>query len=174
MDRNELLDILHDLDKQLPEPCDLILVGGAAMILYFGASRATRDIDVLVLRGNLAEIRRAVESVALEHALPQDWLNDAVNGFADILPRDFYHRLVPFDLPLDKLRLYILGRPEQAAMKIVALCEQDLEDLELLLPNMTDDDRDVLLGIMNHVASFRPDWALKIRYFLQEYGWDIV
>ncbi len=58
-------------------------------------------------------------------------------------------------------------------MKIVALREQDLEDLEFLLPKMSESDRDVLIKIMNHVATFRPDWAQKIRYFLLEHGWKI-
>jgi len=66
------------------------------MILYFGASCATRDIDVLVLRGDPAELRQGVKSVARE-------------------------RLVPLAFTFQNLCLYALGRPEQAAMKIVAL-----------------------------------------------------
>jgi len=130
-------------------------------------------VDVLVLRGDLAALRKAVRDTATTHDLPGDWLNDAVNGIVDVLPRDFYNRLIPLDIPLRNLRLYILGQPDQTAMKIVALREQDLEDLKFLLPKMPESDRDVLVNIMNHVASFRPDWAQKIRYFLLEYGWQI-
>src|SRR5438874_598778 len=101
------------------------------MILHFGAVRATRDVDAILLRGDPKELRKAAAAVAQECGLPEDWLNDAVKGFADILPRDFYHRLVPLDRPLKHLRLYVLGRPDQIAMKIVALREQDLEDLDL-------------------------------------------
>ncbi len=171
MDKQELVHILRQLDAELSSPCDIVLVGGAAMILHFGALRATHDIDVLVLRGDLEALRQAARLVALEHDLPEDWMNDAVKGFADILPPDFYHRLVPLSLPFRRLHLYVLGRPDQAAMKIVALREQDLEDLELLLPDMSETDRDVLLAIMHHVGTFRPDWAQKIRYFLEEQGW---
>ena len=173
MDKEELLTKIRELDSAISSPIDLVLVGGAAMILHFGAIRATRDVDVLVLRGDHTELRQAVRSVAIEHELPEDWLNDAVKGFADILPPDFYHRLTLLDLPLEHLRLYVLGQPEQAAMKIVALREQDLEDLEILLPQMSKTDRDTLIAIMNHIATFRPDWAQKIRYFLLEYGWEI-
>ena len=173
MDKKELISMLQELDEQLSAPCDLILVGGAAMILHFGASRATRDVDVLMLRGDAAELRQAVQTVAMLHNLPEDWLNDGVKGFADILPRDFYHRLQALDVATKHLHLYVLGQSEQAAMKIVALREQDLEDLELLLPHMSDADRETLIAIMNHVATFRPDWAQKIRYFLLEYGWEI-
>ncbi len=173
MNKQELAEILRDLDAQLSSACDVLLVGGAAMILHFGASRATRDVDALVLRGDVAELRRAVQRVARTHDLPEDWMNDAVKGFADILPRDFYRRLVPLDLSLQRLRLYVPGRPELVAMKVVALREQDLEDLELLLPQLSASDRDTLVAIMEHVGTFRPDWAQKIRYFLLEQGWEI-
>ena len=143
------------------------------MILHFGARRATHDVDVLVLRGDVRELRKVARAVALDHNLPEDWINDAVKGFADILPPDFYHRLVPLQLPFQHLHLYALGRPDQTAMKIVALREQDLEDLELLLPAMSEADKETLLAIMAHVSAFRPDWAQKIWYFLQEQGWEI-
>src|SRR5205807_5907653 len=73
-----------------------------------------------------SDLRRAVKEVAQEHKLPDNWMSDAVKGFADILPHDFYHRLVPLDLPFERLRLYVLGLPEQVAMKIVALREQEI------------------------------------------------
>lgn len=172
MDKQELIEVLRDLDRQLSSSCDVILVGGAAMILHFGANRVTRDVDVL-LRGDLSELRQAIKVVARKHNLPEDWMSDAVKGFADILPQDFYHRLVPLDLSLEHLRLYVLRRPEQVAMKIVALREQDLEDLELLLPQLSETDQEVLIAIMHHVGTFRPDWAQRIRYFLLEQGWEI-
>ena len=173
MDKRELVKVLQTLDERLASSFDIILIGGAAMILHFEASRATRDVDVLVLRGDLTELRRAVKIVAREYGLPEDWMSDAAKGFADILPPDFYHRLAPLTFPLRRLRLYALGRPEQVAMKIVALREQDLEDLELLLPQLSEEERRELVTIMHHVIRFRPDWALKMRYFLQEQGWEI-
>src|SRR5574341_373431 len=151
----------------------MILVGGAAMILHYGAPRATRDVDVLVIRGEPSNLREAAAKAAEESSLPKDWINDAVKGFADILPPGFSSRLIPLDFSLDLLRIYVLGRPEQVAMKIVALREQDLEDLEILLPQMTDEDKAVLVQIMYHLANIRIDWAQRIRYFLLEQGWEI-
>ena len=173
MDKPELLSALEELDELLSSSFDIVLIGGAAMILHFGSSRATRDIDVLVLRGDMNELRATVQAIARKHDWPEDWVNDAVKGFADILPPDFYHRLELLPLTFQKIRLYALGRPEQAAMKIIALREQDLEDLEFLLPSMPEEEREVLVTIMKHVSGFRPDWAMKIQYFLQEQGWEI-
>jgi hypothetical protein len=173
MERSDLIAALQELDARLSSSCDIAIVGGAAMILHFGASRATRDIDVLVLRGDIMELRQAARLVAHARELPEDWMNDAVKGFADILPSDFYHRLVSLGFPFQHLRLYALGLPEQVAMKIVALREQDLEDLELLIPSMSDAEQGVLVKIMDRLSGVRPDWAQRIRYFLLERGWKI-
>jgi len=43
MDQKQLLVILQALDTRLTTSCDVVLVGGAAMILHFGAQRATHD-----------------------------------------------------------------------------------------------------------------------------------
>lgn len=173
MDKPEIIDVLREVDRRLSSACDVLVVGGAAMILHFGASRTTRDVDMVVLRGDVAELRRAIRGVAQERNLPDDWMSDAAKGFADILPPDFQRRLVLLGLPLERLRLYVPGRPEQVAMKVAALREQDLEDLELLLPQMTQADREDLVSIMYHVGTIRPDWAQKIHYFLLEQGWEI-
>jgi hypothetical protein len=58
-------------------------------------------------------------------------------------------------------------------MKIVALREQDLEDLELLLPQLSLEEQQVVTKIMEHVGQFRPHWAQRIQYFLEEQGWNI-
>jgi len=173
MDKNELIEIIHELDKNLTATFDIILIGGAAMILHFGAKRTTRDVDVFILRGGASVLRKAVKTVAENRELPEDWLNDAAKGFAGILLPDFYHRLIPLAYEFNNIRLYILGLPELVALKIIALREQDLEDLELLLPRMTETDKKIVIEIIDHTNNFRPDWAQKIRYFLQEQGWQI-
>lgn len=58
-------------------------------------------------------------------------------------------------------------------MKIVALREQNLEDLELLLPQLSEGNKKVIIAIMHHISGFRPDWAQKMQYFLEEQGWEI-
>lgn len=173
MDEKGLRQILRELDSHLASSCDVVLIGGAAMILHFGATRATRDVDVLFIRGDFSELRRAIKAVAREYDVPDDWMNDSAKGFVDVLAPDFSERLVPLEINFKQLHLFALGVADQAAMKIVALREQDLEDLELLLARMSADDKRTLVGIMNHLAPIRPDWAQKIRYFTLEQGWEI-
>ena len=173
MDKSELIELFADLDKELETSVDLILIGGAAMILHYGALRTTRDIDVLFLRGDTSEIRSAIKAVAENRQLNDDWMNDAAKGFTAIFLSDFYHRLIPQDFDFQNIRLYIIGKPEQIALKIVALREQDLEDLEILLSDISEADKKVLLDIMEQANAFRPDWAQKMKYFLEEQGWKI-
>jgi len=173
MDKSELIELFTELDKELKTAADIILIGGAAMILHYGALRTTQDIDVLFLRGDISEIRSAIKAVAENRHLDDDWMNDAAKGFTNIFLSDFYHRLIPQDYDFQNIRLYIIGRPEQIALKIIALREQDLEDLEILLSDISESDRKILVNIMEHVNSFRPDWAQKMKYFLEEQGWKI-
>lgn len=173
MDKQELINVLSRLDKQLSSAFDVVIVGGAAMILYFGALRATRDVDVLVLKGDASELREAAQDIAQDYDLPVTWLNDGAKGFASILPPDFAQRLTRLDYSFEHLRLYALGRPEQTAMKIIALREQDLEDLELLLPQLSSAEQKTVVNIMHHVSQFRTDWAQRMRYFLEEQGWSL-
>lgn len=173
MNREKLIKLLAEIDTHLSAPCDIIILGGAAMILHFRADRATRDIDMLLLRGDINELRQTTRKIAREYNLPENWMSDAAKGFAIILPSDFYHRLSLLEFPFYNLNLYALGIPEQVAMKIIALREQDLEDLELLIPLMSEDDKNILLKIMHHVSKFRNDWAQKIQYFMEELGWKI-
>lgn len=72
MDESELLTLLGQLDARLTSAYDIVIVGGAAMILHFGASRATRDVDAIVLKGNPRQLRNAVATHHLSRARP-DW-----------------------------------------------------------------------------------------------------
>jgi hypothetical protein len=173
MNQHELVNILSTLDKHLSSSFDVIIVGGAAMILHFGAQRATRDVDVLVVKGDASKLREVARYIAQDFDLPHDWLNDGAKGFASILPPDFSQRLTRLNYPFEHLRLYALGRAEQVAMKIIPLREQDLEDLELLLPQLSLVEQQTVVDIMHHVSRFRTDWAQRMRYFLEEQGWTL-
>ena len=76
-------------------------------------------------------------------------------------------------MDLKFLEVFVLGIAEQLTMKIRALREQDLEDIEVLLPQLTDDDKQRVIENMNIIGKKRPDWAQKIQYFLEEQGWKI-
>jgi predicted nucleotidyltransferase len=60
----------------------LTLVGGAAMVLRFGARLSTRDVDAIILFPPEAKIvREWARQVAEENDWPEDWLNDGAKGY---------------------------------------------------------------------------------------------
>ncbi len=73
---------LGDLALNRGVTVDLVLLGGAAMLLRFDARPSTQDVDVVVLAPKQVSIvRTLVEQVAQEHSLPMDWLNDGAKGY---------------------------------------------------------------------------------------------
>jgi hypothetical protein len=60
----------------------LIAVGGAVMVLAFGARQSTRDVDVFILTPPEARIVRELAiQVADEFGWAPDWLNDGAKGY---------------------------------------------------------------------------------------------
>jgi hypothetical protein len=83
MRRAEIEDNLRALGAKLAQRGlvgEILLFGGAYMLLVIENREATKDIDAYFATEAEA-IRRAAAEVAKERGLPPDWLNDAVKGF---------------------------------------------------------------------------------------------
>lgn len=83
MDRGEIETNLRALGQKLAKRSlvgEILLVGGAYMLLVMQSREATKDIDAYFVAHKRA-IREAAAEVARERHLPLDWLNDAVKGF---------------------------------------------------------------------------------------------
>ncbi|MDD2922902.1 MAG: DUF6036 family nucleotidyltransferase [Anaerolineales bacterium] len=60
----------------------LTAVGGAVMVLAFGARQSTHDIDAVILSPSEARIvRNLALQVAEEFGWHEDWLNDGAKGY---------------------------------------------------------------------------------------------
>lgn len=73
---------LGELALERGETFELLVVGGAAMVLAYDARMSTHDVDAIALRSESAHLlRKLVQQVAEELDWPPDWLNDGAKGF---------------------------------------------------------------------------------------------
>lgn len=156
LDRSSLttaLGALGDVLAARGHTSDLVLVGGAALLLRGTVSRPTKDGDIVGQRlsdGSVArldhlpaELVAAVHDVARAYGLADDWLNLGPASLLDgPLPEGFEARLRPVEF--GALRLWIAGREDLIALKLWASADRwpvpgrHLADLEALAP--TDDE----------------------------------
>ncbi|GAB4582095.1 MAG: hypothetical protein Fur0022_48480 [Anaerolineales bacterium] len=84
-DKHDILSALQRLGQLAQEQGDsiqLVLVGGAAMVLGFDARQSTHDVDAAILLPREArKVRQLAARVAVERDWPEDWLNDAAKGY---------------------------------------------------------------------------------------------
>ncbi|MBI1881303.1 MAG: hypothetical protein HYR94_24245 [Chloroflexi bacterium] len=78
----QALERLGQLAQQQGHSVELLLIGGAAMVLLYNARPSTRDVDALIVSPQPAQlVRELVKQVAQEYELPSDWLNDGAKGY---------------------------------------------------------------------------------------------
>jgi hypothetical protein len=163
-----LLNLLGQLSNRLGAAGirgDLLLFGGAAMILGWNARLSTRDVDGLFIPA--AEIRKFAAAIAAEAGIPATWLNDAVKGFLDrpVTPEEC-RELAGFS----NLRVYIPPVEYLIATKAVAARSdpghEDAADLKFLLRHQEIRDPEAIMKI---VESYFPSRALpaKVRFFIE-------
>lgn len=88
----EIEQLLEELGNKLAlrglALVQMMIVGGAYMLLNIGNRQTTQDIDVFPLNyvdssqpdGNTETILTSIRSIARTHQLKRDWLNDAAAG----------------------------------------------------------------------------------------------
>lgn len=167
MNGNELVEALARLGDLLPERAQVVIAGGAALILGGYIDRGTADGDVVYADPPLAQLRSAIIQVAREKGLSPDWLNDGVMAFGDVLPEDFEDRTDRMGT-FGNLRVLLLGRLDLILSKFYGGREVDLQDLAEMRP--TSEEIAFVLGQIDRIARFRPDKALRMKLYLEQGG----
>jgi hypothetical protein len=170
LSRALIVEALEELARELPamgkEREEIVLAGGAALVLLYNARDATRDVDVcLVSPAGSAAVRDAAHRVAATLGLPEDWLNDGAKGYLN--------GFLPGEVLLDRPSLLVraLGPQQLLAMKLSAWRDDvDISDARLLLPEIQG-KRD---EVWNAVEPFLvPGRELKARYAFDDL-WESV
>jgi hypothetical protein len=171
LSRAMILEALEELARELAAMGkgreEIVLAGGAALVLLYNAREATRDVDVVVSAGsaNAQEIREAACRVAATLALPEDWLNDGAKGYLK--------GFLPGEVLLDRPPLLVraLGPQQLLAMKLSAWRDDvDISDARLLLPEIQGGRDEVWSAIEPFLV---PGRELKARYAFDDL-WESV
>lgn len=148
--RRALVALASEL-RSMSARCEIAVVGGAAVVLLYGARETTKDVDVLIL-GHVDRllVRTAVQRVAGALDLPDDWLNDAAKGYV--------HGLALGDVLVDEPALLVraLAPHQLLAMKLSAWRDDvDIDDARLLLGKLSA-DRDAVWSLVEaHIVPGR-------------------
>ena len=123
------LSRLGELAQARGTPLELLVVGGAAMVLGYDARSSTYDIDVVILvPAELAEVRLMAAEIAAELGWPTDWFNDAAKGFL----RGRHRGRLLLEAP--GIRVYQPPAEQLLAMKLSAWRDDvDIADASVLL-----------------------------------------
>ena len=138
-------------------PRELWVVGGAALVMLYGARETTKDVDAFTLDAAAsAELRAAAASVASRLGLPEDWLNDGAKGYL--------HGLAPGELLFSAPGLVVrsVAAEQLFAMKLSAWRDDlDVSDARLLLSKLSGDRTSVWMQVEPYLV---PGRELKAQY----------
>lgn len=119
--RGQIQKFLRAVDRSLKEPVTVLVIGGTAATLRYGATRVTQDIDTL------SAISKALADAASE-ARAKTGLDIPINRVtvADA-PEDYESRLERVLPRLKRLRVLIPERHDLVLMKAMRAYEHDLQ-----------------------------------------------
>ncbi len=129
--RSDSLAALNALSEELGTQSgrhEVLIAGGAAMVLLYGARDSTKDVDAVF---SSSAVRDAASRVATRMSLPLDWLNDGVKGY--LHGRSLGNAVL--DTP--SLSVKTLAVEQLLAMKLSAWRDDvDISDAVLLLSKL--------------------------------------
>lgn len=147
-------DALSEELEIASQQAEIIVVGGAALVLLFGARDTTKDVDAYFVRPEASQIRDAVARVAMRLELPSDWLNDGAKGYlVGLSTGDVLYQS-------RSLVAHAASTAQLLAMKLAAWRDAiDRADAEILLSQMSGIADDVWARVKVFVPPHQLDKA---------------
>jgi hypothetical protein len=133
--RAEVLEFLARLDEHLevPEPIDVYIGGGAAVLLAYEGQLATVDVDFIGQKaGVLLELSELAKKNSAIHESTHLYLDIVPPG---LFPSDFgwKNRTLVLDLPkLNKMRVRVLEIHDLIISKLKRFAPKDRQDIRAL------------------------------------------
>lgn len=160
LSKKAIVDALKLLSVQLEDDGalhEVVIAGGAALVLLYGARESTKDVDAVLVD---QAVREAAKEVAAGLSLPKDWLNDGAKGFA--------HGMSVGETVFQAGNLVVrtLAPPQLLAMKLSAWRDDlDIDDARLLVSKVDGTMEQVWEQVEPHVV---PGRELKARYAFED------
>ena len=133
LSKKQILQYLEELSAAMERQNlkgEILLFGGAAMVLAFNARPSTRDVDAIFRPKK--EIYAISKEIAGKHHLAEGWLNDSVKGF--IMSDSFKQNLF---IRYNNLSVYTPEPQYLLAMKCISMRigveSSDIDDIKTLL-----------------------------------------
>lgn len=145
------LEALGALLGHCGQAFEVVVSGGAGLLLLGVLNRPTQDVDLVAIvekgqavsaRPMPAALETAAQEIALDRGLPTNWLNPGPTQLLNLgLPKGFMNRCQRWDY--GGLVVYAVGRREQIHFKLYAAVDQGSEskhasDLKLLCPSVEE------------------------------------
>jgi hypothetical protein len=152
-------ELSAELDRQ-HRRAEIIVVGGAALVLLFRARESTKDVDAYFVQPEASVVRAAADTVAARLDLPSDWLNDGAKGyFVGVTTGEILHES-------SSLTVYAASTAQLLAMKLAAWRDAvDRADAGLLLSQMVGSADDIWRAVEQFVPPHERD---KASYALED------
>jgi len=166
MDRSQIETYLARLSELLAERDvvgEIVLFGGAAMVLAHKARLSTKDVDAVFAPKDM--VYKAAAEVTRECGAAEGWLNDAVKGFLS----DRGETQPLLDLP--NLKVYVAVPEYLLAMKCMSMRlgkdETDLRDIRFLMDQLDLRKAEAVLSIVERYYP-RNQIQPKTRFAIEE------
>lgn len=144
IDKDNLMQLFAELDEELLNAGEqvvkeIIIYGGAALILKGVPNRATFDIDIFKPSTLDDSFKAAKDKIAKKHSFEEHWINATGAAFYHELPEGWEERVEVF-YEGENLIVKVLGRLDLIFTKFLAELDrgEDLKDLKSLSPTKKD------------------------------------
>lgn len=139
MDKQVMLKAFEALDGRLRAPVEILIGGGAAMILAHKVPLSTMDIDGLLVHTEVtpAQIDPLVKKVAQDLKINPHWFNSYFETFTYTIPGDYEKRLKTV-FKGRHLKVSAFGLEDLLIMKCFSGREKDIGHAKALIKNGAD------------------------------------
>lgn len=136
-----MISAFKALDKELSNPVQILVGGGAAMLLAHNVPLSTMDIDGLLVKTEVtpAELDVLVKKVAAKLKINPHWFNSYFSTFTYTIPPDYQERLIKI-YEGKNLKVFAFGLEDLLIMKCFSGREKDIGHARALAKRGADLD----------------------------------